>query len=70
MMRRYTTKPRAIWVEDLGEECPDLPQITVYEDDCPQSTGLLDAQGNELYRVDEKEPIGFKVNGKSYNSDT
>ncbi len=27
----------------------------------PQPTGLLDAQGNPLYRLVEKEPIGFRL---------
>ena len=27
----------------------------------PQPTGLLDVHGNELFRVTEKRPIGFRV---------
>jgi len=50
-----------IWVDDLEQDCPDPPCLVVYEDDSPEPTGLLDAQGNELYRVDEREPIGFRV---------
>jgi hypothetical protein len=26
----------------------------------PQPTGLLDAQGNELFRIVEKQPMGFR----------
>lgn len=31
----------------------------VVEDDTPQPTGLLDAQGNQLYRASPRRPIGF-----------
>jgi hypothetical protein len=35
--------------------------VTVYEpDDTPRYTGLLDAQGNDLYAVEERNPIGFR----------
>ena len=27
----------------------------------PQPTGLLDVHGNELFRMTEKRPIGFRV---------
>ena len=63
-MKRYITKPRAVWVSELEEECPDMPALTVFEPDGePQPTGILDAQGNELFRMLERKPIGFRSNG-------
>jgi hypothetical protein len=60
--RRYVTlrrpvRPRAEWSDDV----PLLPVIHVTEpaDRTPQPTGLYDANGVELYRVDEREPVGF-----------
>lgn len=60
-MRRYIIKPRARYSEDLREECPDIGMAhTVFEPDpSPRPTGLFDVSGNELYAVDEMEPIGF-----------
>ncbi|MGA7329634.1 MAG: hypothetical protein WBX25_35425 [Rhodomicrobium sp.] len=41
-----------IQVHDAGNEC--------------RRTGLLDARGNELYRVIKKHPIGFTVPKDEY----
>ena len=60
MATRYTTlKPRTYW--DDEDWYPDTKSLQVYEDDEPHYTGLLDAQGNELVRVRQRQPIGFKV---------
>lgn len=61
-MRRYTSvKPRA-YLEDWYDRDPFPSHLTVYEpDEGPFFTGLLDAQGNELYAYDEREPIGFRI---------
>ena len=58
MRRRYVTLR---YSEELGCECPDIGQAhTVFEPDrSPQRTGLLDAQGNELFAIDEMDQIGF-----------
>ena len=40
-----------------ADESPVVPQISVYEADEPQKTGLLDADGNPLIRP--REPIGY-----------
>ncbi len=46
--------------DDWGLARLDLPTVTVYvEDDGPERTGLLDAQGRPLYRVRERVPMGF-----------
>ncbi len=63
-MARYVTKPKAIWVEDdLYEQAPAYAeQITVFETDAtPQPTGIYDADGNELFKVNDREPIGFRI---------
>ncbi len=63
-MRRYVTRPQARWCEALGEEVADPPFLTVFEPDFePQFTGLFDSQGNELFAVETREPIGFKTGG-------
>lgn len=37
-------------------------QITVHEDDTgPQPTGLLDIHGNEICRVRDRLPMGFRL---------
>ena len=60
---KYAAK-RAWW-DDLYHLDPrsfgiDRVQVLETSDD-PQPTGLLDAHGNELFRVIEKRPIGFLV---------
>ncbi len=62
---RYVTasrSPRAWWDDlyQLDRTPAGQDRVTVLEtgsDPCP--TGLLDAQGNELFRLNEKQPIGF-----------
>ena len=53
------------WWDDLYHLDPrpsSVDRVTVLETaDDPQPTGLLDAQGNELFRMTEKRPIGFRV---------
>jgi hypothetical protein len=44
------------WVHDASESLAK----TVYEDeDKPADTGLLDADGTKIYRVRDRQPIGF-----------
>lgn len=57
-MKRYVTK--AGWSPDWWLHEPQNG-LTVFERDAPRKTGLLDAQGNELFAVDEMEPIGFRM---------
>ncbi len=62
MTRRYIPAPRARRVRAAwDDDVPLLPTLHVAEpaDRTPQPTGLYDANGVELYRVDEREPVGF-----------
>jgi hypothetical protein len=54
---------RAWWDDlyQLDSRPSGFDRVTVHEtSDEPQPTGLLDANGNQLYRIIEKEPIGFR----------
>lgn len=54
-MTRYYTTPRrtkACWDDDA----PLLPNLTVSDHE-PQDTGLIDIDGNAIYRA--PEPMGF-----------
>lgn len=42
-------------------ENDEAPTITVLEDDAPEFTGLLDADGRPIYRVRERIKMGFHV---------
>jgi len=56
----YTTvAPRAMWLED--DYCTaDRQTITVsVEDNLPVDTGLLDADGQKLWRVTKRERVGY-----------
>ena len=60
-MNRYITKPHARWCDDLECEVAEPGPLVVFEPDGdPQPTGLLDAHGNELYRVSDRRPIGYR----------
>ena len=52
-------KYKAVWVDELGMEAPDAHPVTVYEQDDWYDTGLLDINGNPLYRTD-KIPLGIQ----------
>lgn len=65
MTKCYVTRPRSLWVDELESEVSEPPHLVVYEDgNEPQPTGLLDANGNELFRVVDREPIGFRPAGR------
>lgn len=50
------TPPKSHWSDDA----PLIRDITVYEaEDKPHDTGLLDASGTKLYRVEERIKMGF-----------
>jgi len=53
------------WWDDLYQldRTPSgFDRVTVFESsDDPRPTGLLDEQGNELFRIVEKQPIGFRT---------
>jgi hypothetical protein len=56
--------PQRAWWDDLFQldrNPTGFDRVQVLEASaCPRPTGLLDAQGNELFRVIEKRPIGFR----------
>lgn len=54
MPRYISRRPRAD--DDYWREPPFITNLTVMESD-PVSTGLLDADGNEIVRMND--PIGF-----------
>jgi len=62
---RYVAAPGAqrAWWDDLYQldrRPAGFDRVVVLEGGAdPQPTGLLDAQGNPLYRLIEKQPIGF-----------
>lgn len=60
MTRRYVTRPQA-WVS--ATNVPEhQPNATVWEvERTPIDTGLFDANGTRLWRVDDREPMGFLV---------
>jgi len=53
------------WWDDLYHLDPrssGIDRVQVFETSYdPQPTGLLDAHGNELFRLTKKRPIGFRV---------
>jgi hypothetical protein len=60
MMVRYVVRPAA-WTVETDYPVMERPNITVYEPvDDPIDTGILNASGQKLYRIVEREPIGFR----------
>lgn len=59
MTRKYIAKPSTgYWHYDLEQEVLEEGRArTIFEDDEPRPSGLLDRHGNEL--VSERPPIGF-----------
>mgnify|MGYP000930187892 FL=1 len=60
MALRYVTlrSPPRAW--DSDGPMAERPTMTVHEAvPAPQPTGLLDAHGAPLYRIEERNPIGF-----------
>ncbi len=64
---KYVTLSRAqrAWWDDLYHLDPrsmGIDRVQVFETTHdPQPTGLLDEHGNELFRLTEKRPIGFRA---------
>lgn len=62
MMARYFSKPRAWVADDLyDEDAPMIPALTVSDHEATD-TGLLDADGNTIWRA--ANPIGFGRDGE------
>lgn len=58
-MSRYVAMPNAGEWWDMARATDYLAR-TVHEDEPkPVDTGLLDANGVKLYRVEDRQPVGF-----------
>ena len=57
---RYVSRPKTYWDAELEQEVVSPTTLTVHEDHEPEFTGLLDKQGNPIYRVRDVSPIGFR----------
>jgi hypothetical protein len=55
-MPRYVTKSPCAWIADDVWDAPVRPDIVV-ADHAPIDTGIIDAQGNAIFRL--PNPIGF-----------
>jgi hypothetical protein len=64
MGKRYVVRSqdREYWDDGQFMEGGGTPDLTVFEnEDTPIATGLLDVDGNELFRVEDRQPIGFAI---------
>lgn len=59
MRRRYIARA-AIVSDEWGNQASTADTVFCGGDE-PRRTGLLDINGNELFRIDEREPIGFRL---------
>ena len=57
-MTRYVIRPRAD--DDFYYDRPERVEVLV-SDDRPQPTGIYDQFGNELFRVQDRVPMGFQA---------
>jgi len=57
-MRKYTTKASTRYSVEMDDDVMDV-HLTVFETDDAEPTGILDANGVELWRVSERVPLGF-----------
>lgn len=67
MSKRYMTRQSWVgdwldaWEADHDDKTrPANPDVYCVED-APIRTGLVDADGNSIYRVPERRPIGFRL---------
>lgn len=62
-MQKYATMPKrpsAAYYDYDADAVIDNPTPTVFEHDhAPQETGLLNASGQELFRMSDRRGIGF-----------
>lgn len=56
---KYVRRRAAQWAYDLCEDVPDVHDVTVYETDPYEETGLVDHEGVPLYRMRETVKMGF-----------
>ncbi len=61
-MPRYAIRPKMPYYDEKVEDDVLMPEtLTVIEDDDAEDTGILDAQGNAIYRMSERVPAGFRA---------
>jgi hypothetical protein len=61
MRIEYVRRPVRSWVSDTDTP-EDRPSCTVYEPyEDPIDTGLFDANGARLYRIETRDRIGFVI---------
>ena len=62
-MTRYARRPHAVYVgfDEEGQASLTADEVLVPDDDTPLDTGLLDADGNKLYRVSPRKKLGFAI---------
>ena len=58
-MPRYTSRPRSDWWDDDWTADRQPTTVTVHEEDDPVNTGILDKDGNPIYRMPEKGKLGY-----------
>ena len=56
---KYISRPRA-WDEDEDAGRTLATQVHEPADALPVKTGLVDQHGHDIYRVPERNPIGFR----------
>lgn len=56
-MPRYVSRPRSFWVEDETYRDPIRQDTPIVPEHVAADTGLLDAQGNTIWRLPER--MGF-----------
>lgn len=59
-MKRYTTKPIHMADIEIEPDAEDYLSRTVFEDNDPIDTGLLDKNGNAIYSFNVMDRIGFR----------
>ena len=53
------------WRDEHAEGFQERPSLTVFERDVePVRTGILDANGTPIYRVEDRAPLGFDMTSK------
>lgn len=60
-MSRYIARPKSAVVTSEWGEPAWTADLVFQTDDEPQRTGLIDQHGNDLYRISDRQPIGFKA---------
>lgn len=57
-MTRYVAVQRRMWLSDTAVP-EDRPTCQVTESDALRDTGIVNAQGVSIFRLEERGPLGF-----------